>query len=306
MLDCTQPLRRETVGHITFLVGLTLTSWIGTSEWKRPRGRIRSGWRWRRPLGGALIGLLVAAAPGTCADAKNVSFKIPPVKIPLMVKDQTITITAWAQISQVSSNKDMQIFNLELSADLGELQENLTGLLSAQLDKDDRCGERIQIQQATLVPAYPASVATVQLHFERWACIKAFGKQQAKKLVAGNAVIPLKLTPGVEQDNTELKLVPEVGTIQADGSLGELLRSGTVGEMIQEKIRSSILSALKKGTNLGATLPPAVQGYARIENAAFMDAGSGRLLVVLDGQVRITKEQVERLSEQVKERLGKK
>jgi hypothetical protein len=206
----------------------------------------------------------------------------------------------------VSSSKEIQIFNLQLNADLGELQENLTALLSAQLDKDDRCGERIQIQQAALAPEYPASVATVQLHYERWACIKAFGKQQTKKLVAGNALIPLKLTPGVEQDNTELKLVPEVGTIQADGSLGELLRSGTVGEMIQEKIRSSILSALQKGTSLGATLPPAVQGYVRIENVAFKDAGSGRLQVELDGQVRITKEQVEKLTEQVKERMGKK
>jgi len=210
-----------------------------TIESKGPRGPIRSSWRWRRALGGALIGLLVAAAPTTYADAKNLTFKIPPVKIPLTVKDQTVTIMAWAQISMVSSNKDMQILNLELTADLGELQQNLTALLSAQLDKDDRCGERIQIQRATLLPEYPASVATVQLHFERWACIKAFGKQQAKKLVAGNAVIPLKLTPGVEQDNTELKLVPEVGTIQADGSLGELLRSGTVGEMIQERRKNS-------------------------------------------------------------------
>jgi len=292
------------VGHVTNLV--RLTAWVVTTERKKPRGAMSLDWRWRRALGGILIGLLVAAVPVTCADSKNLSFKIPPVKIPLTVKDQTVTILAWAQISRVSSSKEIQIFNLQLNADLGELQENLTALLSAQLDKDDRCGERIQIQQAVLAPEYPASVATVQLHYERWACIKAFGKQQTKKLVAGNALIPLKLTPGVEQDNTELKLVPEVGTIQSDGSLGELLRSGTVGEMIQEKIRSSILSALQKGTSLGATLPPAVQGYVRIENAAFKDAGSGRLQVELDGQVRITKEQVEKLTEQVKERMGKK
>ena len=295
---------RGTVGHVTNLV--RLTAWVVTRERKKPRGAMSLVWRWRRALGGILIGLLVAAVPVTCADSKNLSFKIPPVKIPLTVKDQTVTILAWAQISRVSSSKEIQIFNLQLNADLGELQENLTALLSAQLDKDDRCGERIQIQQAALAPEYPASVATVQLHYERWACIKAFGKQQTKKLVAGNALIPLKLTPGVEQDNTELKLVPEVGTIQADGSLGELLRSGTVGEMIQEKIRSSILSALQKGTSLGATLPPAVQGYVRIENVAFKDAGSGRLQVELDGQVRITKEQVEKLTEQVKERMGKK
>jgi len=199
---------------------------------------------------------------------------------------------------------DLDIFNLQLTADLTGLQQNMTALLSSQLDKDDHCGDRIAIQQATLTPADPASIATVQLHYERWACVKAFGKQQAKRIVGGNAVIPVTLTPGVDENKTELRLVPEVGTIEADGSLGELLRTGAVGAMIREKIRSSILSAMQKGTNLSATLPPAAQGYATIENAEFKDGGSGRLIVVLDGQVRITKEQVQTLSKQVKERIA--
>lgn len=199
---------------------------------------------------------------------------------------------------------DLDIFNLQLTADLTGLQQNMTALLSSQLDKDDHCGDRIAIQQATLTPADPASIATVQLHYERWACVKAFGKQQAKRIVGGNAVIPVTLTPGVDENKTELRLVPEVGTIEADGSLGELLRTGAVGAMIRENIRSSILSAMQKGTNLSATLPPAAQGYATIENAEFKDGGSGRLIVVLDGQVRITKEQVQTLSKQVKERIA--
>jgi hypothetical protein len=238
------------------------------------------------------------------AGAQNPTFKIPPVKIPLTVKDQAITITASALISMVSKDRDVNIFKLELTADLAALQQNMTGLLSAQLDKDDHCGERIAIQNATLTPADPASLAVVQLHYERWACAKVFGKQQAKKLVGGNAMVPVKLTPGVEENNTELQLVPEVGTIEADGSLGELLRSGALGAMIREKIRTAILSAMQKGTNLSATLPPAAQGYATIQNAEFKDAGSGRLIVVLHGQIRITKEQVQELSKQVKERIA--
>jgi hypothetical protein len=77
-----------------------------------------------------------------------------------------------------------------------------------------------------------------------------------------------------------------------------------LGETIRVKIRSSILSALHKGTNLAATLPPAVQGYVTIKNAEFKDAGDGNLLVVLDGEARITQEQVKLLSGQVKERLA--
>ena len=163
---------------------------------------------------------------------------------------------------------------------------------------------RITIQNATLKPLEPAGVALVQLHVERWACVKALGKQAAKKLLGGDAQIPIKLTPVIEKDNTELQLQPEVGDIQADGSLGELLRSGALGDAIKDKVRSSILSALHKGTDVGATLPPAVQGYVTIQNAEFKDGGDGRLLVILDGEARITEEQVRQLSAQVKERLA--
>jgi hypothetical protein len=238
------------------------------------------------------------------ANAQNVVFKIPPVKIPLDVKDQPITITASAILTLSSKDRNLRILNLQLTGDLSDLQHNLTSLLSAQLDKDDRCGERVAIQNATLTPADPAAVAVVRLHVERWACVKLLGKQKAQKLVGGDAQIPIKLTPAIEKDSTELQLVPEVGEIQADGSLGQLLRSGELGETIREKIRSSILSALNKGTNLGATLPPAVQDYVTIKNAAFKDGGDGSLLVVLDGEARITQEQVKLLSDQVKQRLA--
>jgi hypothetical protein len=146
----------------------------------------------------------------------------------------------------------------------------------------------------------------VQLHYERWACAKVFGKEKSKKLVGGNAVIEIKLTPAVEQDNTELRLVPEVGKIEADGSLGELLRSGSLGDMLKEKIRAAILSALQKGTNLSATIPPAIQGHVEIRDAEFKDAGGGRLAVLLVGEGRITKEEIQALSRQVKERMATK
>jgi hypothetical protein len=229
----------------------------------------------------SLVVVLCAAlgAFGVPVCAQNLTFKIPPQKIPL---------------------------KLELDADLSELQQDMTDLLSSQLDKEDACGERIAIQQAQLVPVPPASLATVQLHYERWACAKILGKDKSKRLVGGNALIEIKLTPAIEKDNTELRLVPEVGKIEADGSLGELLRSGTLGDMLRDKIRSSILSALEKGTNLSATLPPAIQGHATIQNAEFKDAGGGKLLVVLNGEGRISQQEIQALSKQIKERVAAK
>ena len=262
------------------------------------------GFRWRTV--GGLVLVLAAAISPIAVRAQNVTFKIPPVKIPLKIKEQSVTITASAVVSMHSKDQETSIFKLELTADLGELQQNMTALLASQLDKDDACGERIAIEHADLTPVPPASLAVVQLHYERWACAKVLGKEKTKKLVGGNALIEVKLTPTIEENNTELRLVPEVGKIEADGSLGELLRSGTLGDAIRDKIRTSILSAMEKGTNLSATLPPAIQGHASLQNAEFKDGGGGRLIVVLGGGGQITREQIQALSKQVKERMPAK
>jgi len=133
---------------------------------------------------------------------------------------------------------------------------------------------------------------------------KVLGKQASKRLLGGDAEIQIKLTPEINQDRPGLQLVPEVERIQADGSLGELLRSGSLGAAIREKIKSAILSASQKGTDLAATLPPVVQGYVALEDAAFKDSGGGGLLVALSGNARITEEQVPLLARQVKVRIA--
>jgi hypothetical protein len=259
----------------------------------------RDAWTASRRCGTAALTLILAIGVSPLgASAQNSVFKIPPVRVPLDVKGQPIAIIASAILTISSEERNSLALNLELTGDLSDLQRNLTGLLSSQMDKDDRCGERITIQNATLTPADPASLAMIQLHFERWGCAKVLGKQVAKKLVGGDAQVQ------IASDGTGLQLVPELGQIQADGTLGELLRSGALGETIREKIQSAMLSALQKGTNFGTTLPPAVQSYVTIRNAKFKDAGDGRLLVVLDGGARITQEQLRLLSDQVKERLA--
>jgi hypothetical protein len=260
---------------------------------------VKTGNLQRSPILPALI--LALGLFSVTASAQKLTIKIPPTKIPMNVKDQPISITAFGLVTMVKQERDLSVFDVELDGDLSDLQHNLTPLLSEQMDKDDRCGDRLTIQHATLVPAPPASLATVELHYERWGCAKVFGKEQTKKLIGGNAVVPIKLTPAIDKGNSQLRLDPVVGQVQADGSLGELLRSGSLGDMIREKISASIQSALQKGTNLSATLPPAIQGYVTIQNAQFKDAGSGRLLLVLNGEVRITKEQIQALTRQVKE-----
>ena len=277
---------------------------VSFPEISRPSGASACAFFRKLSAAAMALALFVPVLQGRASDKadKTVTFKIPPVKIPVNVKDQHITILASALLTLKTKAQGLNILNLQLKADLSDMQQHMTELLSVELDKDDHCGDRITIQKATLTPLEPASLAVVQLHYERWACVKVFGKQEAKRVVGGNAVMQLKLIPAIEEDNTELRLVPEVGPVEADGSLGELLRSGSLGEMLREKIRKAILNAMQKGTDLSATLPPAVQGYAKIKDARFRDAAGGRLLVLLDGEVQITNEQIQALAKQMKER----
>jgi hypothetical protein len=154
------------------------------------------------------------------------------------------------------------VVRLKLDADLSDLQRQITPILRAQLSQDNRCGYRLSVDQATLSPAAPASSLMANVHYEKWGCAKAFGKEIIKKLIGGNGVIRMRLTPVVENSDT-VQLRAEVLSIDADGQLGEALRSGSFGEALQEKIRKTIVSAIEKSTKLTESLPPAVRGAAQ-------------------------------------------
>lgn len=257
----------------------------------------------RKSLGSAILALaLVVQALSAPAKNGDFTFRIPPQKIPVNIENQPLTIAASGIISVGSRGHDEYILKLELNADLADLQQNFTGLLRSQLDKDDPCGDQIAIQHATLAPAGPSGRAIVQMHYERYTCVKAFGKRVARKLVGGNGIIQMKFTPTIE-DHKTLQLVPEIESIQADGSLGELLRSGSIGAMVREKMTKALLSSMQKGTDRSLTLPPAVQDIAMIDKAQFADEGSGRLALGLQGEVAISPQQIQLLKNQLKERM---
>jgi len=106
-------------------------------------------------------------------------------------------------------------------------------------------------------------------------------------------VIEARLTPAVEQN--QIRLVLQLERIEADGSLGELLRSPEFGGRLREKIRASIYSALAKGTDFNAALPPAVEPYVSLRNALFRDVDAGRLGVEVDLEVRLTRDPIQLL-----------
>jgi len=223
------------------------------------------------------------------AAAEDFELKIPPASTTLEVKGQPVRITAWGAVS--AGGQD--VFRLSLTADLSDVQANIGPLLASQLDRSDRCGERLSVESATLAPASPSALLIAHVHYERYACIKALGKNMATRLVGGNAVLNVKLTPSISPDG--ISIAADVQKIDADGSLGELLESGSFGTAIKEKIAKSIESSLRKGLDLKSTLPPQVASAAALRGARFASGPEGRLWFSLDGQVHISAAQLQSL-----------
>ena len=217
--------------------------------------------------------LLISATP---AGADSILLNIPPAKSSFDVQGQVVKVTAWGAVS----SSPQGILQLALTADLRDLQDHIGALLAAQLNRSDRCGERLSVESATLAPAVPAAILTAHVHVERWGCVKAFGREMAKRLVGGNAVVTVKVTPSPGPDG--ISMAAEVQKIDADGSLGEALRSGSFETAVKEKIASSIESSIRKGLDLKSTLPPAVASAVALRSARF-STRRGRAVIVLAG-----------------------
>jgi hypothetical protein len=91
-------------------------------------------------------------------------------------------------------------------------------------------------------------------------------------------------------------MASEVQKIDADGSLGEVLRSGSLGASVKEKIASGIESSIRKGLDLQSALPPAAASAATLTSARFTSSPEGRLWFSVDGEVHITAAQFQSLT----------
>ena len=234
-------------------------------------------------------------------DVQDLTFNLPKVTNSINVGGQPVSIPASGAVSRTSAENGHTLFSLKLIADLSDLQQKITGILRSELARSPRCGERIGIQEATLTPLVPASLVVVHMHFERWVCPP--GQENPMEVAAGEGTIEVKLTPSLEQ-KTGLGLVSEIGRVDAEGFLRDLLRSGDLGVTLRDQIAASLLSAMQKGTDLKAALPPAAQNSATLQKAQFQSAGADQLSLVLDGQIQLSDEQTKQFATQLQQRLS--
>jgi hypothetical protein len=99
-----------------------------------------------------------------------------------------------------------------------------------------------------------------------------------------------------------VSLKPVVVNIEADGSLGQVLRSLSVGDALKEKIASGVRSAIQKATSLNTVLPPEIGSTATIRSVEFTSGPEGRLCIESTVEVRISPDRLRLFSKQLESR----
>jgi hypothetical protein len=245
---------------------------------------------------------------------EGLSFHFPLSTNTINVAGETVSIPASGVVSRISSNassgtpsnasstvvdNSRNLFHLKLTADLSDLQQNITAILRSQLNRDPRCGERTTIQQASFTPLAADGLVVVDVHYERWVCPP--GRESPMEVTSGEGEIEIKLSASVDP-KTGLLLVPEISRVTAVGSLRDLLRSGDLGVTLRDAVAAALLSALQKTADLQTALPPAVQQSTTLQKAQFQEAGVDQLSLVLEGQLQLSDAQLAQFTDQLQQR----
>ena len=121
------------------------------------------------------------------------------------------------------------------------------------------------------------------------------------EIVEGNGTIEVKLTPAVAEDGS-LHLSAKIDRIEAEGLIGDLLRSDALGNALRDRISDSVLSALQQGADFKAALPAGTRTYATLQRAKFQGTGLGKLLGVFDGEIRVSNENLTAVTRELQQR----
>lgn len=236
------------------------------------------------------------------ANAQDVTFNLPAVKNTVAFDSEQVQITVSSILSQTSADAGKRSFRLEMMGDLSDFQQNITEILRAALKNDRACGERLSVRRAMLMPSSPASNLHLQLHYERWACLRIAGQNSTTELAESDGDAELSLLP--VQDPNGLQLKTELARIDASGMMADSLRTGDLGSDLREKVAQVFLVAMRSTTDLKSALPPALQGATTLQAAKFEDVGSGDLALMLQGEAQLSPEQAKSLAGQLNQTLS--
>src|SRR6202051_3710266 len=236
---------------------------------------------------------------------EETTFNLPALPNRLNISGRSLAIPSSGVVVRTSKENGHNIFTLTLDADLFDLQQNIPDVLSSALNRCPNCGERVELKQALLAPAAPASLVTVHLHYERWICALGGGTAIPTEAIASDGSLEVKLTPTMSRTNSQssgLGLDSEIVRADSTGTLRNMLRSGDLGDNLRQQIAATILAVLRQATNPESVLPSSATENLSLQKAHFQNAGSDKLSFRLNGEVQFSDEQAKLFADQLKHR----
>jgi hypothetical protein len=236
---------------------------------------------------------------------EETTFNLPALPNRINISGQSLAIPSSGVVVRTSKENGHNVFTLTLDADLFDLQQNITDVLSSALNRSPNCGERVELKQAVFVPAAPASLVTIHLHYERWICAPGGGTASPTEAIASDGSLEVKLTPTLSQTMSQssgLGLDSEIVRADSTGSLRNMLRSGDLGDNLRQQIATTILAVLRQATNPDSVLPASAKENLSLQKAQFQNAGSDKLSFRLNGELQFSDEQAKLFADQLKHR----
>lgn len=233
------------------------------------------------------------------ANSQDVTFNLPAARNTVTIANQPLQLTVSGILSETATDAGKRTFRLEIMDDLTDFQQNITDVMGAVVNSDSACGERLSVRQANLMPAIPGGSLSLQLHYERWACLRIGGQTTPTELAENDGEVEIRLLPAISQGDLQLKT--DFGRIGATGMMADSLRNGDLGSSLRDKVAHAFLSAMRAATNF--KLPPALEG-SKLQTAQFEDDGAGDLTLMLQGETQLSEDQAKSLAAQLNQTLA--
>jgi len=234
----------------------------------------------------------------------ELAFHLPHENTSFNIEGESISLPSAGIMAKVSAANGDELFRFTLNTDGSDLQRNIADILRARLNRSPLCGERIEVQDATLVPDPPAGKITARMHFERWLCASGGDPYSGYELMADDAVVDIELIPSVGEN--AFTLSTRIVEADANAALREELLHGSLGEAVRSQTAEWFQSILQKATDINSIFPVHGQKLAVPQEVAFQGSGNGLLSLMLNGRVQLSDEQAKELTSQFKQNLSTK
>lgn len=170
--------------------------------------------------------------------------------------------------------------------DMSAFQSGIPAVIRRNSEKNEECGDRLQIRNANLYPSGNAAILRVSVHYEKWYCtymdvpeVRDWSvrmrtvRTSKNRLVEQNGSVVIQFTPEVIEQRS-IQVRPRVAKANLDGI------AGVLGDLFSIDWRELAQRELDKRidySQLQFAIAEGLREYFRIENVAFYAEDRGKL-----------------------------